>query len=140
MKNSKITQELEDALIAFRQNVTTSILAEAKGSGLSLPHFEVIVYIGRTKNVTMKDIANLLHITPPSASVLIETLVEKKLIKRIPSSKDRRTVHLSLDQNAHQLIYSLHKKKISMFNKMLSKINDEDKASLIRILNKCIYN
>ena len=140
MKNTKITQKLEDVLMAFRQNVTTSILKEAKGSGFSLSHFEVIMYIARNGEVTMKDVATWLNITPPSASVLIDTLVDKKLVTRIQSSKDRRTIHIVLNKEAHKFMYGIHKKKMLMFKKMLSKISDEDKEVLTRILNKCISN
>ena len=140
MKNTKINQQLEDVLMAFRQNVTTSILKEAKGSGFSLSHFEVIMYIARNGEVTMKDIAAWLNITPPSASVLVDVLVDKKLVTRVQSSKDRRTIHIALNKEAHKFMYSIHKKKMLMFKKMLSKISDDDKEILTRILNKCISN
>ncbi len=140
MKNTKITKQLEDVLINFRQTMTTSLLKEALGSGLTLPHFEVIVHIAHSGEVTMKDISSWLHITPPSASVLIDTLVKKNLVSRVQSDKDRRTVHIVLNKESHKLIQSIHQKKMSMFKKMLSKINDEDKESLVRILNKCVSN
>ena len=134
------TQNIDDILIAFRQNMTNLLFNEAKGSGLSLSHFEILMYIMHRGEVTMKDIATWLHITPPSASNLIETLVNKKLVTRIQSSKDRRTVHIILNREAHKLISSIHKKKITVFKKMLSKLNKEDQMNLIRILNKCTIN
>lgn len=137
MKNK---QNIDDILIAFRQNMTNSLFKEAKGSGLSLSHFEILIYIMHRGEVTMKDIAEWLHITPPSASSLVEVLVKKKLVTRIGSDKDRRTVHITLNKEAHKLIGSIHKKKMTVFKKMLSKLNKEDEADLIRILNKCITN
>ena len=136
----KKTQNIDDILIAFRQNMTNLLFNEAKGSGLSLSHFEILIYIMHRGEVTMKDIATWLHITPPSASNLIETLVNKKLVTRAQSNKDRRTVHIILNKEAHKLIGSIHKKKMDVFKKMLSKLDKEDQSDLIRILNKCITN
>lgn len=137
MKN---TQNIDDILIAFRQNMTNLLFDEAKDSSLSLSHFEILIYIMHRGEVTMKDIATWLHITPPSASNLIDVLVKKKLVTRIGSDKDRRTVHIILNKEAHKLIGSIHKKKMTIFKKMLSKLSKEDQINLIRILDKCTTN
>jgi len=136
----KKTQNIDDILIAFRQNMTNLLFKEAKGSGLSLSHFEILMYITHKGEVTMKDIASWLHITPPSASNLVDTLVNKKLVTRVSSSKDRRTVHIVLNREAHKLISIIHKKKMTVFKKMLSKLDKKDQEDLSRILNKCIIN
>lgn len=135
MKNT--TQTLDEALIAFRHTMTTLLLKEAKGSGLSLSHFEILMHLAHRGEVTMKDIATWLNITPPSASALVDVLASKKLVSRVPSDKDRRTVHIMINKEAQKLINSIHKKKMSIFKKILTKLNEEDKEDLIRILNKC---
>lgn len=140
MKNITIAQKLEDSFLAFRHMMTTQLLTEAKGLGLSLSHFEVIIFLAHAGEATMKEVAEMLHITPPSASVLIDTLVEKKLVKRAPSEKDRRTIHIKLSTEAQKLMISIHKKKVSIFKKMLSKLNSEDQENLTRILNKLVTN
>lgn len=136
MKNIKIAQKLEDSFLSFRRMMTNQLLDEAKGLGLSLSHFEVVMFLAHTGEANMKDIAKILHITPPSASVLVDTLVEKKLVRRVPSDKDRRTIHVSLSPEAQKLMISVHKKKVTIFKKILSKLNNEDQENLIRILNK----
>jgi len=138
MKNIKTTQRLDDALIAFRHTMTTLLLKEAKGSGLSLSHFEILMYLAHRGEVTMKDISAWLNITPPSASVLIDCLVKKNLVTRVQSNKDRRTIHIIINKEAHKLMNKIHIKKMSIFKKILSKLSNEDKEDLIRILNKCI--
>jgi DNA-binding MarR family transcriptional regulator len=142
MKNIKTTQKqsLDEVLIMFRHAMTASLLEEAKDSKCSLSHFEILMYIAEKGKVTMKDIASWLHITPPSASTLIDILVSKKFVTRTQSEKDRRTVYITLDKEAHKIFYSIHKKKMSMFKKTLSKLNEEDKEQLARILIKCIPN
>lgn len=138
MKNTQIAQKLEDSFLAFRHMMTSQLMTEAKGLGLSLSHFEVIMFLAHSGEASMKEIAEIMHITPPSASTLIDTLVEKRLVKRVPSDKDRRTIHIALSPEAQKLMISVHKKKVTIFKKILSKLNGEDQENLTRILNKLI--
>ncbi len=129
---------LDKALMAFRQTMTESILEEAGKSGCTLSHFEVLNFIGERENPTMKDIATYLHITPPSTSSLIDTLVSKKLVVRNQTPGDRRKVRVSLAPEARKIFSSMSQRKASVFTKMLSKLNSEDKERLVAILMKCI--
>ena len=133
-------KNLDDVLLDFRHSMNSMLQNEAKESGYSLSQFEIIRYVADKESVTMKEIASWLHITPPSASALIDILVSKKLVKRIQKASDRRTIHISLGEKAHEFFYSIHKKKIQMFKKMLSKLDQKDKEDLTRILIKCMPN
>ena len=139
-KKMNTNKGLDEVLISFRRAMTMSLEEEAKETGVSLSHLEVIGYIARKGKVTMKEIASWLHITPPSASTLVEILVEKKFVTRTQSEKDRRTIYITLGEEAHKLFHKIHKQKISVFKKMLSKLNQKDKEELARILTKCISN
>jgi DNA-binding MarR family transcriptional regulator len=129
---------LEEALMAFRHQMTSALVGEAKKQGFSLSHFEVIKYIAAEGNPSMKDIAKQLHITPPSTSTLIDALVAKQLVLRSQAPEDRRTIRVMLAPTTHKLLSSIYKKKSSIFNTMLSKLGAEDKKELARILIKSI--
>lgn len=131
-------KSLENALMAFRHTMTSALAAEAKESDCSLAHFEILKFIAENGNPTMKDIARQAHVTPPSASTLIDTLVTKQLVTRSHTTEDRRSIRVMLTTKAQMLLSSLYKKKSSLFNKMLSKLSKEDKTELARILTKCI--
>ena len=139
-KTKNIDKDLDDVLIRFRRFMTETVSKEANESGLSLAHFEVIRTTAEKDSMTMKEVASLLHITPPSASALVDKLVEKELIKRLQPGKDRRTVEIALGDKAHKLFHSFHKKRMCMFKKTYSKLDQKDKEDLIRIINKSISN
>lgn len=137
MKKQNQQQVLEEALMGFRHNMTSALVAEAKTHDWSLSHFEVIKYIAEQGNPSMKDIAAQLHITPPSASTLIDTLVAKNLVLRDKTVEDRRTIRIMLAPTAQRILSAIYKKKHSIFNSMLSKLDTKDKVELARILSKC---
>ncbi len=140
MKKTPIKQHksLEEALMVFRHSMNGALIDEAKKKGYSLAHLEVMKFIAEEGSPSMKDIALQLHITPPSASTLIDNLVSKSLVSRSQKPEDRRTVHVALTPKAQVILHSLYKHKNSVFNKMLSKLSPEDKSELARILIKCI--
>jgi len=137
MKKDK-KQDIDESLMAFRHKMTDLFQKEAKRSGYSLAHFDILMYIAERGSVTMKSIANWLNITPPSASSLIDKLVAKRLVKRIQSDSDRRTIEITIGGEGHKLFKTLHEKKMAIFRKMYSKLSGKEKEDLVRILNKCI--
>jgi len=131
-------KSLDDILLSFKHKIADSLLKEAKDLGYSPSHFEILIYVYENGSVSMKNIASRLNITPPSASSLVDKLVSKKLVDRFSSDKDRRTIYIKLREEAHKFFGDMHKKKITMFEKMLAKLSNQDKEDLVRILNKCI--
>lgn len=128
---------LESALMSFRHAMTEELGRVAKERGCSVSHFEVLKYIADKGSPSMKDIARELGITPPSASTLIDTLVSKQFVTRTQTPEDRRTIRIILQPKGNVLLSSVYKQKNSLFNKMLSKLSNEDKTELARILIKC---
>lgn len=136
--HTKNDKKINEILLSFKKMMTESFFEDAKEFGFSPSHFEVLMYLSLQGTATMTDVAKWLNITPPSVSAIIEKLVLKKFIKRVNNDKDRRTIEISLGEEAHKLFAKLHKSKKVLFYKTLSKLNEKDKEDLIRIINKCI--
>jgi DNA-binding MarR family transcriptional regulator len=133
-----VHKELERALRAFKKAMTEAFVAEAKAAGCSVSYLEVMRYLAEHGEVSMKDIAGHLGVTPPSASALVDAMVAKQFLSRRPGSKDRRRIRLTLTPQAHRMLASIHARKHSVFGAMLSKLSVEDKDALARILMKSI--
>jgi DNA-binding MarR family transcriptional regulator len=138
MSKPRNGNKLDKALMAFRRAMDESLLAEAKRSGCSLSHFETVKFVAERGDPSMKDIAGHLRVTPPSASALVETLVTRELLVRRQAEGDRRTVHVSLAPKAFALFASLKKRRASIFEKMLSKLDPDEKDLFADLLTKCI--
>lgn len=129
---------LDSVLMEFRQAMTRSLFEEARSSKIPVSHFEVLMNIAKRNSMTMKDVASVLSITPPSASSLIDILEKKKLVSRVHLGGDRRTTHVILGKEAQKLFSAVHKKKMSLFKRTLGGLSKKDKEDLTRILLKCI--
>jgi DNA-binding MarR family transcriptional regulator len=126
---------LEEALFAFRLKLSDILKQEAQTLHYPISQIDTLSYIAEKGNPSMKDIANHLKITPPSATAIIETMQKKKLVTRVVNDKDRRTIRVTLTPNAWKLFKSFHQIKSGIFKKMLSKLQDNERKQLIKILN-----
>lgn len=84
----------------------------------------------------MKDIADFLAITPPSATSLINNLVLNDIVERSYDKSDRRMILLSITEKGQKIFEKAKKERSAVFEKILSNLNEEEKNSLLAILKK----
>jgi DNA-binding MarR family transcriptional regulator len=112
---------------------------EAQG-GFTILHIETMRFIEEMKNPSMKDVANHLHITPASASSLIDGLVEEKLLTRFEEKKDRRIVRIKPTAKGARFLKLEFKKINGKMEELFKKLNDTEVETFIKILEKFIKN
>ena len=99
---------------------------------------ETLKFISEQNGPTMKDIADLWCITPPSATSLVNNLVKSGQIRRVADVHDRRLVRLVITPFGKKN-YSLGEKKIqNTIRKVLSVLDEKDIKQYISILEKIL--
>jgi DNA-binding MarR family transcriptional regulator len=101
-------------------------------SGMKL---ETLRYIKENKPL-MKDIAEYLSVAPPSATSLVNHLVEAKLVERIRDEKDRRIVRMNITDFGEKKFIQGMALVADRMKEALSPLNESEKKDLIRILEK----
>jgi DNA-binding MarR family transcriptional regulator len=129
---------LEEKLFAFRRKLRDLLRKEAQDLRCPISQIDTLSYIVEKGNPSMKEIANYLNITPPSATAIIETMQKKKLVTRVVNDKDRRTIRIALTPKAWKFFKSFHERKFTIFTKMLSRLHENEQKQLIKILTKLI--
>ena len=90
----------------------------------SMLEFETMKYVKDAGQPHMRDVAKNFHVTPPAATLLIESLVKAKLLARVLDPDDRRSVRVSLTPKGKKLLEQGIAKKVG---------EDGDKAELAKI-------
>jgi DNA-binding MarR family transcriptional regulator len=106
----------------------------------SLLEFETLRYVQETGQPHMRDIAKSFHVTPPAATLMIDSLVTAKLLKRILDPKDRRSVRVSLTPQGKKLLENGMTKKVNEIKKIFGVLTPVERAQFIAILKKIIKN
>lgn len=97
---------------------------------------EVLKFLDGKKNITMKDIADYLHIKPSSATPVIESLVKRKLLTRTQSDSDRRIIYIALSSKGKEELKEKYKNVRNTIKTIFQGLNDNDKKKLIDIFSK----
>ena len=102
----------------------------------SFLQLETLRYVVEKDNPSMKDIADYLCITPPSATSLINSLVKTKQLERIHDKDDRRFVRLVVTSKGKAALASGFKKITTRMRRVLSNLNAKERSDLFKILEK----
>jgi len=136
MKKSNYSQ-----LISLIFTATRIIQEKIKNKGTSRffcspLKMETLRFIKKQGNPLMKEVAEYLCITPPSATSIIDHLVESNFIARQVDKKDRRTVRLVITPKGEKILKQSLDQKIKHLEQILSKLNPKEQDNLIKILKK----
>jgi len=103
---------------------------------LSILQIETLRFVRENKRVLMKDLADYLHIAPPSATSIADDLVEGKLVRRLDDRRDRRITKISMTAKGKRMLENSLRKKIEGFRKKIEILSSSEKKSLLKILKK----
>lgn len=103
---------------------------------LTIGQIEILYFIKNKKQVLMKDIAEFLNITPPSATSLINNLVLNDILERKCDKDDRRMVWLSLTNKGEVIFEKAKKERIKIFENIIANLTLEEKNTFLNILKK----
>lgn len=102
----------------------------------SLLQAETLDFIKNQKPPTMKEIAHHLHVTAPSATTMIDSLVKANMIQRILDPQDRRLVRLQVTEEGESFL-TIHYKKLSeKLEKLINILSAEELKTLVNIHKK----
>ena len=112
------------------------IIEELKNNGaegLVPSHGDILVCLYKNGKMTMKDIANCIHRTKPTVTVLVDKLEKLGYLKREASVEDNRSTNIVLTQKGED--FKVIFEKISNeLNKMLYKNLSQEESELIEKL------
>src|SRR5437899_11319795 len=75
------------------------VRAEMRRQGalvVSVPQFRALAFVERHPGVSLAGVAEHLGVTAPTASTIVDRLVRRRLVGRVPDPEERRRVVLSL--------------------------------------------
>ncbi|HHW14683.1 MAG TPA: winged helix-turn-helix transcriptional regulator [Firmicutes bacterium] len=94
---SRVAQEIVETVPPIMRFIREEMRRQGTGSSsLSIPQFRCLAFLGRHPGAALSEVADHLGVTPPTACVLVERLVQQGLVKREMVSGERRRHHLAL--------------------------------------------
>ncbi len=109
-------------------------LRQEAGEETTMPQFRVLSYLYDTP-LTVSDIARRRRVSFQSAGELVQTLVERGWIMRIPDPNDRRQSLLHLTDAGRKEYERAQDHMLERISELLDSLTDEDKATIRRAMS-----
>lgn len=116
----------------FRQEA----FGDKKMKPLPFLRLKALYYIANNPNSSTKDMAGHLNITPPSATPLVDGLVNSGYARRIYDKRDKRVTRLAITTKGRNKLQDGIKQFTSRITNILTKLSEEEINNFIIILEK----
>lgn len=118
------------------QSAHLSAMGDKGGFGeLSLKQLQVVLMVGRHEPVSIKELAALGGVSAPSASAMVDRLVERGLLLRAPSREDRRRVLVRVAPAAREELDRMEALLLHAFVEIVQRIGPENAARWCEVLS-----
>lgn len=129
-----------NTLISYLSDLIEEVLSKTFNSydieDLTQQQLHYLQVIFRLHNPTITELSRELKLTKPTVTVLVNKLVSKGYVRRVPSDSDRRVTHLHIDEKG-KIIEQIRKLAYKQLEKRIgSELNEAEIAILTDILKK----
>jgi DNA-binding MarR family transcriptional regulator len=109
---------------------------ESRFGELSVAQMHLIRMIRDRTEITITELADRLGVSPPSASVMVDRLVDKGILDRKQSREDRRKVLVRISPEAVQTIERIEKAILQSFVDLVEKLGPTTARKWCEVMEK----
>ena len=104
---------------------------------VGLPQVRILFRIAsKPEGVSVKELAEVLSVTPGAVTQFIDALVEKGLVRREEDRNDRRLLRIKLTEFAHNNFKEFKTDYFASVSRVFDSLSDEEIQQLIGLLMK----
>lgn len=103
---------------------------------LSMPQLQAVMMIRMRKSVSINELSEILYVSPPSASAMVDRLVEKGILTRTQSEADRRKVVVQVSPKAEEVIQGIELSILNSFVDLVEKIGKKTAKKWCEVLEQ----
>jgi DNA-binding MarR family transcriptional regulator len=98
---------------------------------LSVPQFRALAFVGRRPRSSLSDVAQHVGTSLPSMSKLIDGLVARGMVERMPEADDRRRVALSLTRSGRRLLDAVYDATQAHLSSLFGGLSAAERAAIV---------
>jgi DNA-binding MarR family transcriptional regulator len=129
--SSKISLRAAEALHSGAIRVLRLVRAEDAQAGIGpaqLSALSVLVFAGEK---TVGELAALEQVQPPTMSRIVDGLAQKKLVERVSSANDRRTVQITATPAGRKLLLAGRDRRVRALAKRFDGLSKKEAETLL---------
>lgn len=117
--------------------VTDQVFDERVGAdGLRRVEFTILALVEANPDVTARQLARALAVTPPNIAIWLDRLEQRGLVLRTRSPSDARVQHIRLARAGAALVKRSTEQLLAAERATLSTLSEAERAMLVELLHK----
>lgn len=105
---------------------------------LGFSHIRALESLAPDHSRSMKELAEELHITPPSVTMVARRLVQTGLVRRTQHPSDSRVALLALTKQGHALHEQLYAEHVTRMAQLLQGLTPEEQRQFLSLLARAV--
>lgn len=130
------TAEIVDLWMKTGRLMRGRFMTAAKKEKINPLQIHATYIIQHRDGITMKELADQLCITSPSATSLVNRLVKMKWVSRVADKGNRKLVRLTVAPSGKKMLSETMHKQGTVMHDILSLLSKDDQTSFARVLTK----
>ena len=132
---AKAGRKLKDHIFSIQSGLSGSS-GKCKGKELSMAQVQMVMALQGSDGATISHLAEKLKVSPPSASCMVDRLVEKGVLLRERSEQDRRKVVVRLSVGAVKHAEQMDAAVLAAFLDLVEKVGPETAEKWCEVLER----
>lgn len=133
-----IEEKIVERIFQFYRLIKSEVDCSYSQEKLSLIQLHIIFFVKNKKEVSHKQLAEMLNVSLPTTTDLTDRLVKKGFLIRVHSSKDRRIVFLRLTKKGEEAIKKLKEINDQKLKERFERLTNSEKKTLLELLEKLL--
>ena len=125
-----VLRTLVETYFAFLARDAVAIRAQ----GLTASQFDVVATLGNTPGMACRELSERTLVTKGTLTGVLDRLEAKRLIERLPSATDRRSIHVRLTKKGEELFRRAFPAVVGALRPYFARALDETELATLRRL------
>lgn len=132
----KLIEKIIENIYAIKHEIAAEMHLFFEEIQITHSQWIVLHLIKKNKNISIKNLANLLDITSSAATQIVDGLVNKGLLLRRRNPDDRRTLKIELSEESKNQFDSIKNKSFKTLSLLFDVLDNDELSKYCELNNK----
>mgnify|MGYP005835829463 CR=1 FL=1 len=134
MKEANNSKQLREMIRILERKLGALDDFQITCCGITMAQCHALVEIGRAKNISLNELAEILNLESSTMSRTVNNLVTNELAKRDIDPKDRRYVTIALTESGNKLFRDIEESMSLFYSKVYSYLPEDKREQVMESL------
>ncbi|MCM3002709.1 MarR family winged helix-turn-helix transcriptional regulator [Priestia koreensis] len=132
----ELAQSVQMSLIAINKKLRPIVDKNLQPYKITGPQFHVMHMIAKEGLTRVTQLADLMNVKPSAITVLMDRLIDRDLVERVHSERDRRVVMVSLSEQGKALLEEMTESHRKLMNHYFTQFSVEELNTFYQLFEK----